>query len=180
MATEKNAKKTTEVATTGGYGEIANMNFLSDAMDDDCAGLDFQSERIKLPSGGMTAFEVSAGDGEYMDLAKKIEGVIIYNHPVNSYYLEAYKGGNNPLDCGSFGGICGTGNPGGNCKTCRFNQFGSGIMIPVAHKIGKNIDPIEFGAWLKDFLTNPNITKIAHNLAFESMFSYAIDSFLLS
>ena len=50
---------------------------------------------------------------------------------------------------------------------------GSGIMVPVAHKIGKNIDPIEFGAWLKDFLTNPNITKIAHNLAFESMFSYA-------
>ena len=126
MATEKNAKKTTEVATTGGYGEIANMNFLSDAMDDDCAGLDFQLERIKLPSGGMTAFEVPAGDGENTDLAKEIEGVIIYNHPVNSYYLEAYKGGNNPPDCGSFDGICGTGNPGGNCKTCRFNQFGSG------------------------------------------------------
>ena len=70
MATEKNAKKTTEVATTGGYGEIANMNFLSDAMDDDCAGLDFQLERIKLPSGGMTAFEVPAGDGENTDLAK--------------------------------------------------------------------------------------------------------------
>ena len=50
---------------------------------------------------------------------------------------------------------------------------GGGIMVPVAHKIGKNIDPIEFGAWLKDFLTNPDITKIAHNLAFESMFSYA-------
>lgn len=50
---------------------------------------------------------------------------------------------------------------------------GSGIMVPVAHKLGKNIDSIEFGAWLKDFLTNSNITKIAHNLAFESMFSYA-------
>lgn len=50
---------------------------------------------------------------------------------------------------------------------------GSGIMIPVAHKIGKNIDPIEFGAWLKVFLTDHSITKIAHNLAFESMFSYA-------
>lgn len=92
MATEKNAKKTTEVVTTGGYGEIANMNFLSDAMDDDCAGLDFQLERIKLPSGGMTAFEAPAGDGENTDLTKEIEEVIIYNHPVNSYYLEAYKG----------------------------------------------------------------------------------------
>lgn len=50
---------------------------------------------------------------------------------------------------------------------------GSGIMVPVAHKIGKNIDPIDFGAWLKVFLTDHSITKIAHNLAFESMFSYA-------
>ena len=28
MATEKNAKKTTEVATTGGYGEIAKRNWM--------------------------------------------------------------------------------------------------------------------------------------------------------
>lgn len=34
-------------------------------------------------------------------------------------------------------------------------EGGSGIMVPVAHKTGKNIDPIEFGAWLKEFLTDP-------------------------
>ena len=50
---------------------------------------------------------------------------------------------------------------------------GSGIMIPVAHRTGKNIEPIEFWAWLKGFLMNPDITKIAHNLQFEAMFSYA-------
>ena len=50
---------------------------------------------------------------------------------------------------------------------------GSGIMVPVAHRIGKNVDPIEFWAWLKGFLMNPDITKIAHNLQFEAMFSYA-------
>ena len=127
MSAEKNVNKTTEVAeVTSGYGEVANMSFLSDAMDDDCAGLDFQLERIKLPSGGMTAFEVPAGDGENMDLAKEIEGVILYNHPVYSYYVEAYKGGNNPPDCGSFDGVTGSGNPGGTCKNCPFNQFGSG------------------------------------------------------
>ena len=61
MSAEKNVNKTTEVAeVTSGYGEVANMSFLSDAMDDDCAGLDFQLERIKLPSGGMTASYASA------------------------------------------------------------------------------------------------------------------------
>ena len=50
---------------------------------------------------------------------------------------------------------------------------GSGIMVPVAHRTGKNIDPIEFWAWLKGFLMNSDITKIAHNLQFEAMFSYA-------
>lgn len=126
MAAEKKKKETTEVAITSGYGEVGNLNFLSEAMDDDCAGLNFQLERIKLPSGGMTAFEVPAGDGENTELAKEIEGVILYNHPVYSYYREAYKGGNNPPDCGSFDGISGSGEPGGTCKTCPFNQFGSG------------------------------------------------------
>ena len=50
---------------------------------------------------------------------------------------------------------------------------GSGIMIPVAHQNGKNVDSAEFEEWLKGFLTNPKITKIAHNLQFESMFAYA-------
>ena len=35
-------------------------------------------------------------------------------------------GGSNPPDCGSFDGITGTGTPGGICKNCPFNQFGSG------------------------------------------------------
>lgn len=50
----------------------------------------------------------------------------------------------------------------------------TGIMIPVAHKIGKNIDQDEFIAFLTDFLMNPKVVKVAHNLSFESMFSYAL------
>ena len=55
---------------------------------------------------------------------------------------------------------------------------GSAIYIPLAHKIGQNIsNGGAFGeslwVWLRTaFFTNPNITKIAHNLAFESAFSY--------
>lgn len=50
---------------------------------------------------------------------------------------------------------------------------GTAIMIPVAHKKGDNMDFIDFHYFLKDFLTDTGITKIAHNIAFESAFAYA-------
>ena len=48
----------------------------------------------------------------------------------------------------------------------------TGIMIPVAHKSGPNMKPADFAVFLRQFLGNPHIVKIAHNLAFEAMFSY--------
>ena len=48
----------------------------------------------------------------------------------------------------------------------------TGIYVPVAHKIGENIDNMTFFNFLHSFLTNKNITKIAHNIAFESLVSY--------
>ena len=48
----------------------------------------------------------------------------------------------------------------------------TGIYVPVAHKIGENIDNTSFLHFLNSFLTNKNITKIAHNIAFESSVSY--------
>ena len=50
----------------------------------------------------------------------------------------------------------------------------TGIMIPVAHKVGINIDNDAFLSFLKGFLMNPKIVKVAHNLSFEAMFSYAL------
>lgn len=48
----------------------------------------------------------------------------------------------------------------------------TGIMIPVRHLVGENMPKDEFDRFLRWFLTYPFITKIAHNLAFEAMFSY--------
>lgn len=47
----------------------------------------------------------------------------------------------------------------------------TGIYIPVAHKIGENIDNTPFLHFLHSFLTNKSIIKIAHNVAFESAVS---------
>ena len=51
---------------------------------------------------------------------------------------------------------------------------GTGIMIPVAHKVGKNVDYEAFVTFLRAFLMRPSWIKIAHNLQFEAMFSYAL------
>jgi DNA polymerase-1 len=52
---------------------------------------------------------------------------------------------------------------------------GSAIYVPIAHKTGKNIEkPHELMKYLKHALfENPNVIKVAHNLAFEAMFLYA-------
>ena len=48
----------------------------------------------------------------------------------------------------------------------------TGIMIPVSHKHGTNMDHDIFFSFLRDFLSDKNTIKIAHNMAFESMFAY--------
>ena len=47
----------------------------------------------------------------------------------------------------------------------------TGIYVPVAHKVGENIENALFLCFLKSFLTHKNIIKIAHNIAFESAVS---------
>ena len=56
---------------------------------------------------------------------------------------------------------------------CSFSvQEGTGIYVPIAHLIGKNINKKEFFTYLKEFLTSQEIIKIAHNIAFESAQAY--------
>jgi DNA polymerase-1 len=51
----------------------------------------------------------------------------------------------------------------------------SGVYLPIAHRVGKNAEDLPvIWQWLKEAVfTNPAVTKIAHNLAFESAFLYA-------
>lgn len=88
-------------------------------------GLNFQFQRVKIPSGGGLAFEVPGDDPENPDLVKELVGIIVDKHPVNAYWADDYTGGNNPPNCSSLDGKHGTGEPGGICATCPFNQFGS-------------------------------------------------------
>ena len=110
--------------TTTGFAALANNDALND-MQDELTGLSMTFDRIKIPAGGGTAYEVP-GEGEEPDIAKEIVGVILHQHPAYAMYRDKYAGGSNPPDCGSFDGQTGVGDPGGACANCPYNQFGSG------------------------------------------------------
>ena len=118
-------KETTEVAKINNFAELANASALNDVTED-LAGLDFTFDRIRIPAGGSTVFEIPDGDGDDVTMIKELVGVILLHHPAFAYYKEKYTGGTNPPDCGSFDGENGIGDPGGKCANCPLNQFGSG------------------------------------------------------
>lgn len=92
-------------------------------------GLSLSFDRIKVPAGGGLAFEVPGDDPDSPDMAKEIKAVILYHHPIHSYYKEKYTGGNEAPDCGSIDGHIGMEIETGEirqCKDCPNNKFGSG------------------------------------------------------
>ena len=76
--------------------------------------------KIKVPSGGGNAWDI---DGEPL---KSFDGIILYHRPVKSFYYKQYgEDGftNTPPDCSSIDMVTGTGNPGGECRLCIYNQY---------------------------------------------------------
>lgn len=120
--------KNNEIATVNSNESfLALRDFnLSDVMAEEMNGLSASFERVKIPIGGGTVFEIPGDDSDDVDTVKEINAVILHHHPLNAYYATKYTGGTNPPDCGSYDGLVGVGNPGGNCKNCPYNVFGSG------------------------------------------------------
>ena len=118
-------EKTALAVQNSGFLTHVNTNFMA-MVTEELEGLDISFDRIKIPSGGVTLYEMPAEDGDETESVKEFSGVILYHHTLNAFYHSKYTGGSNPPDCGSFDGITGIGDPGGNCKQCLHNQFGSG------------------------------------------------------
>ncbi len=115
----------TTLPENNAFAQLMDFN-LSTAMAEELDGLNMTFDRIKIPSAGSTVFELPGEDADEPDAVKEFSGVILWHHPLFAYYKNAYVGGNNPPDCGSFDGTTGVGNPGGDCSKCPYNQFGSG------------------------------------------------------
>ena len=119
--------KNNAVATVSNESFLALQDFnFADVMAEEMNGLSASFERVKIPIGGGTVFEIPGDDSDDVDTVKEINAVILHHHPLNAYYATKYTGGSNPPDCGSYDGLVGVGNPGGSCKNCPYNAFGSG------------------------------------------------------
>jgi len=90
----------------------------------------FGLDKVKVPSGGGTQWEIPSITGEVT--APSIDGVIVAWKTVRSLYLTPFTGGGEPPVCSSDDGASGFGDPfesgmpvHGDCATCPRNQWGS-------------------------------------------------------
>ena len=117
-----------EVATVQGSNVVAfNVGAAEGSLvQDEMDGLQMSIPKVKIPSGGITQFEVPGDDPDSPDMVKELVGVIVHKHPLNMYYQTKFAGGNERPDCVAVDGKHGVGAPGGLCNECPMNAFGSG------------------------------------------------------
>lgn len=97
------------------FNVVCNEDLLSDMQ-----GINLKPERIKMPLGGTTTFEVMDDFGE-SETVSGIRCVILYQKKYNAFYASAFDGSNAPPDCCSYDGI--TALNGDLCAECPNNVF---------------------------------------------------------
>ena len=143
-----------ELITTNAFDSLKDFN-LAEAMAEELAGMDVTFDRIKIPSGGGTVFEVPGEEPGETDAVKEFSGVILFHHPLFTYYKEKFTGGNNMPDCGSYDAVNGHGDPGGSCAQCPLNAFGSGENGGKACKNKRRVYILREGELIPLLLTLP-------------------------
>ena len=144
-----------EMIPMNSYTALKDFN-LAEAMASELSGMDVSFDRVTIPAAGGTAFELPGELPGETEAAKEFTGVILYHHPMFTYYRERFTGGNNAPDCGSYDGVTGTGNPGGSCGLCPLNQFGSGENGGKACKNKRRIYILREGELIPILLTLPS------------------------
>ena len=135
---------------------VANAESMD--LQEEMQGLNVTFDRIKVPSGGGLAFEVPGENPDEPDLQKEFSAVILYHHPILSYYKEKYTGGSEAPDCSSMDGINGVDRESGelkSCKDCPLNQFGTGENGGKACKTKRRIFILRAGEAFPTLLTLP-------------------------
>lgn len=106
------------LADSGALGEILRENVGDGGLSP------FELDRVRVPAGGGTTWTVPSLDGD-QDI-KTLEGIILFQRTVRSYWAGDFSGAGSPPDCSSQDGVAGVGDPGGDCGICPLAQFGSG------------------------------------------------------
>ena len=143
-----------EITNTNSYTSLKDFN-LAEALTSELGGMDISFDRVSIPAAGGQAFEVPGEMPGETYMVKEFSGVILFHHPMFTYYRERFSGGNNAPDCGSYDGITGVGDPGGVCATCPLNQFGSGENGGKACKNKRRIYVLREGELIPILLVLP-------------------------
>lgn len=104
---------------------IPNQEMVRDILERNMAGMRPEFDRIRIPPGGATTWEIP-GDEDETTATKELVGVIICHYAVNAYWPEKTTSGVPPA-CASMDGKRGIGDPGGVCAVCPHNQWGSDV-----------------------------------------------------
>ncbi len=129
---ESKAVSTEVKSMRGELMDVSNYSLMSDPMSLQAMIYNLQGEqisefdldRVKVPPGGMTVFQLPGEDG--VSHAEEIEGVILHIGIRKAYWSDPNPSGS-PPDCYSTDGIHGNGDPGVACASCPFNEFGSAV-----------------------------------------------------
>ena len=72
--------------TVAGAGFLALAEFnMNETMAEELDGLDGGFDRVKIPSGGATMFELPGDEADEPEMVKEFSAVILYHHPVLQY-----------------------------------------------------------------------------------------------
>ena len=120
-------EETKSVANIDPDGYLALKEFdFNTVVSEEMDGLNTVFERIKMPSGDTTLFQMPVDDSEEPSFVKEFSAVILYHHPIRAYFKTKFTGAKNPPDCGSLDAVKGYGEPGGDCRNCIYNDFNTG------------------------------------------------------
>lgn len=125
--TAKDKEQETALVTLNAALATLDVERIQDIINTNLAGqtLDIMNlQKVKVPGGGALTWEIPSLEGEDSD--RVIQGVIVYfTTPRGKWDAPLDQNDPAPPSCSSPDGVVGYGNPGGPCKTCKFNQWGS-------------------------------------------------------
>lgn len=118
-----------EVATLEqGFQFPALTDEMREAIAEEMDGLNFEFDKIKIPSGGGIAFEIPSDDPDNPDIEKALVGIIVDHYPANVLFDGKYDGEKKIPICSSIGGKVGVVLATGEqrpCNSCDYNEYGS-------------------------------------------------------
>ena len=139
-----------------------------DELMEELDGVELSFDKIKIPSGGVTAFEVPGDDPENPDMVKELVGVVVHHQPKNVYYRKSFEErgpeDSNAPDCSSRDGKTGVRENGtASCKTCKYNKWGSGKNGGKACQNRMDLYVLMDGAFFPVVLSLPGTSIKAFN-----------------